>query len=328
MSRCALRLFAAIIAIPAIITHAQNSSAFGKPLAGNGDVSRDVLTYEQLLGSKVPSSPVNDTSGFAIPENAAEPSEMFEGTLTLSNPATNGGFHQISDIFRSIPVTDSPWKHLAPFSYQFTQSGSYLVPTVQGLSISGSPVWNYIIGPGRVWQESGDRGYMRASLPFALVQRNQNCVHNGEMTFLFSQKKSPNISPVYYQITQETCYPMKFDLWGSISAVYKAGAVSDGEKIVREQAAEVARRLPTKPFEALTIDFPQAAFNLQAFSDAYKDPANITTYGLVFHGINYVSGCRTRFGEYAFCSDMRVPSYSIAKSVFAGVALMHLGQLY
>ena len=29
-----------------------------------------------------------------------------------------------------------------------------------------------------------------------------------------------------------------------------------------------------------------------------------------------------------FAPDMRVPSYSIAKSAFAGVALMRLGQLY
>ena len=48
----------------------------------------------------------------------------------------------------------------------------------------------------------------------------------------------------------------------------------------------------------------------------------------MIHGTNYVSGCPTRSGEYAFCGEMRVPSYSIAKSAFAGVALMRLGQIY
>ena len=72
-----------------------------------------------------------------------------------------------------------------------------------------------------------DQGYARASLPFALIQRNQNCVHNGEMTFLFSNSATPNISNVYYQITQETCYPMKFDMWGMISAQYTPGAVPE-----------------------------------------------------------------------------------------------------
>jgi hypothetical protein len=54
----------------------------------------------------------------------------------------------------------------------------------------------------------------------------------------------------------------------------------------------------------------------------------MTAFGLVFNGINYVSGCQTRYGEYAYCENMRLPSYSTAKSAFAAVALMHLGQKY
>jgi hypothetical protein len=49
---------------------------------------------------------------------------------------------------------------------------------------------------------------------------------------------------------------------------------------------------------------------------------------VVIGGTNYSAGCQTRFGEYAFCEEMRLPSYSIAKSAFAGVALMRLGELY
>jgi hypothetical protein len=68
--------------------------------------------------------------------------------------------------------------------------------------------------------------------------------------------------------------------------------------------------------------------NLSTFLRAYKDAEQVTTFGLVINGVHYASGCRTRSGEYAFCADMRLPSYSIAKSAFAGVALMRLGQLY
>jgi hypothetical protein len=54
----------------------------------------------------------------------------------------------------------------------------------------------------------------------------------------------------------------------------------------------------------------------------------MTTYGLVFNGVNYVSGCATRYGQYAYCGVMRVPSYSTAKSAMASMSLMRLGQKY
>ena len=83
-----------------------------------------------------------------------------------------------------------------------------------------------------------------------------------------------------------------------------------------------------KSFSALATDFPGKNLDLTSIRNGYKHPEDITTYGLVFRGVHYSSGCPTRFGEYAFCEEMRLPSYSIAKSVFAGVALMRLGQLY
>jgi len=297
-------------------------------LPGKSDVSRTELTHKQLFEGTGPLTPVDDTAGFAIPANGAEPTESFEGTLTLKDLATNGTFTKFDDLFRIIPDGDSAWKHLPAFSFQFVQSGNYLIPAVQGLAITGSPAWNYIIGPGRVWRESSDDGYMRAALPFAIVQRNQNCVHNGEMTFLFSNTKSPKASNVYYQITQETCYPMKFNLWGIALATYIPGPVPGAASLKEVHAAELSHRLPTKPFEALAADFPHAGINPSAFLSAYKHPEDVTTYGLVIHGVNYTAQCRTRSGEYAFCGEIRLPSYSIAKSVFAGVALMRLGQLF
>lgn len=298
-------------------------------ITGSSEVQRSVLTRDQLFAKKAPPKPVDDAAGFAVPAGAAEPSRTFEGTLTLNDVASNGNFSPIADVFKLIPAIDSPWKHLAPFHFQFVQSGGDLIPVEQGLAIvNDSPTWNYILGPGRVWNEKSDHGYTRASFPFALVQRNQNCVHNGEMTFLFQNAASPNISNVYYQITQETCYPMKFNLWGMISATYTPGPVAGDSLIIANHKMELERRIPTKPFADLAKDFPDAHVDFAAFTAAYKHPENVTAYGLFFRGTNYVSGCPTRSGEYAFCSDMRVPSYSIAKSAFAGVALMRLGQLY
>src|SRR5208283_4120230 len=300
----------------------------GDPISGKGNVHRSVLTYRQLFSNSSPTAPVADSDGFALPANAAAPSQTFEGTLTLSEPESSGSAQILRDDFGDDSASNSPWRHLPSFSFQFVQNGSYLIPVQQGLVITGNAAWNYIVGPGRVWREKSDKGYMRASLPFALVERNQNCVHNGEMTFLFNRKKSPNISKVRYQVPQETCLYFKLDLWGQLAASYAPGSVSNDQALENTEAAEVANRLPTKPFSALATDYPNSGIDIANFTQGFHSPADITTYGLLINGVNYVSGCQTRYGSYAFCDNMRLPSYSTAKSSFAGLAMMWLGRQY
>jgi len=300
----------------------------GDPLGRDGNVNRSVLTYSQLFSNMAPAAPVDESGGFALPANAAAPSQAFEGRLTLSNPTAKGGSQILRNDFAYDTARNSPWRHLASFSFQFVQNGSYLIPAQQGLAITGSPAWNYIIGPGRVWQETSDNGYMRASFPFALIERNQNCVHNGEMTFLFNSTKKPNISKVRYQVTQETCMYFKLNMWGQLSATYAPGRAENDQALQNAEAAEVANRLPTKPFSALATDYPNSGISIANFTQGFKSPADITAYGLFINGVNYVGGCQTRFGAYAFCDNMRLPSYSIAKSSFAGLAMMWLGQQY
>ncbi|MGB0047759.1 MAG: hypothetical protein WBP70_09950, partial [Terriglobales bacterium] len=291
-------------------------------------MNRSVITYEELFSNVAPSAPVDDSAGFALPANAAPPSQLFEGTLTLSDTESGGGAEILRDDFADDNASNLAWRHLPRFSFQFVQNGSHLIPTRQDLVITGNAAWNYIVGPGRVWRDSGDRGYMRASLPFALIERNQNCVHNGEMTFVFNRSKRPNISRVRYQVTQETCLYFKLNMWGQLAAIYAPGRLADKEAIENVEAAEVAHRIPTKPFGALATDFPNSGIDITNFTRGFKSPADITTYGLLINGVNYVSGCQTRYGSYAFCDNMRLPSYSTAKSSFAGVAMMWLGQQY
>jgi hypothetical protein len=85
--------------------------------------------------------------------------------------------------------------------------------------------------------------------------------------------------------------------------------------------------LPTKPMSAIATDYPGSGFN-EANLTSGLTATHLTWYGLLINGINYISGCNTRYGVYAFCDSMRVPSYSTAKSAFNSVALMRLGQKY
>jgi hypothetical protein len=300
----------------------------GDPLSGNGNVNRSVLTYRQLFSSTAPTAPVDDSGGFALPANAAAPSQAFEGTLTLLKPTTSGSSQILRNDYGYNTAGNSAWRHLASFSFQFVQNGSYLIPAQQGLAITGSTAWNYIVGPGRVWQETSDNGYMRAAFSFALVERNQNCVHNGEMTFLFNSRKRPNISKVRYQVMQETCLYFKLNMWGQLAASYTPGSVANDPALENAEAAEVASRLPTKPLSALAKDYPNSGIDIANFTQGFHSLADITTYGLFINGTNYVSSCQTRYGTYAFCDNMRLASYSLAKSSFAGLAMMWLGQQY
>ena len=294
----------------------------GDPLTGNGNVTRTLLTYNDLFNGSS-SAPVDD-SAFALPVNAAMPDHAFEGRLELSNEATSGGFSEIKDSFAYTGNGDHPRKHLPEFSFEFVQNGSHLIPATQGLIYTGHPNWNYIIGPGRVWKENSDNGYSRASFPFAVVERNANCTHNGVMTFLFNNS---GISKVRYQITQETCAYYKVNLWGQLTGTYTAYAVTNAATLKANHATEVANRLPTKPISALASDYPASGVNVSVFGSGVT-PAHMTFYGVVYNGVNYVSGCNTRYGTYAFCENMRASSYSTAKSSFASIALMRLGQKY
>lgn len=303
----------------------------GDPLTGSGAVSRTLLPYSQLTSAANPGAPVDDAA-FALPAAAAPPQYTFEGTLQLVAPGGAGGF-------KSVKSCTGCGKHLPPTSIDLVQNGSHLIPAVQGLVITGDTqsgsTYNLIVGPGRAWSENGDTGaagtFSRAALPFALVDRNQNCVHNGELSFLFN---ATTVSEVAYQVTTETCQLHQFTMWGQLAATYTPHTVAGDLAIENAEAAEVADRMPTKPLSALATDYPSAGLNLATFGSGIT-PSAMSAYGVVYKGVNYVAdgtsankGCQTRYGTYAFCEDMRLPSYSTAKSAFAGLSMARLVQDY
>jgi hypothetical protein len=144
--------------------------------------SRRVLSYDQLMGNFDPGSPV-DESAFTMPEHAQPAIYKFEGRLELI------GEDSVGDIFvhKGDPNVDPDVYHLPEFNFAFVQSGNYFIPEQRGLIITDHPNWNYLIEPGRAWQEVGDNDYSRVSFPFALSWKGSNAIFNGVMTFLFNQ---------------------------------------------------------------------------------------------------------------------------------------------
>ena len=276
---------------------------------------RSLLTYADLMDGFEAASPV-DESELTPPTGAAPAQHTFEGRLELFVEDANVQMEmlrgELEPEYRSLPV----------FEIEFVQVDGYLVPTQRGSVVPEQPAWNYIIEPGRVWQEAGDQGFSRASFPFALVVKGGNATFNGTMTFLFNDQQ---VSQVWYQVTQETTSYTRVNMWGLLEAVYHAEALENSEQVRAAFEAELANRFPTRPIEALAEDYP--GVDISAFGRGVT-PEHMTWYGFVVNGVNYVGGCQTRYGIYPYCESMRATSYSTAKSAFVSVALMRLAQLY
>jgi hypothetical protein len=285
---------------------------------------RAAIPYDALMSASKASAP-SDMAAFAPPADALPPSNVFEGRLALDAGTTSDTFQTFKDQYGDATANNGAAQHLPPFDFDFVQSGDALIPVRRGAIPSSHPEWEFILEPGRVWDQPGDHGMTRAALPFALEERNANCMHNGVLTFLFG--KGGAGSRVEYQIASETCFYFKFNMWGSAVAHYSPGTISNAKTIKENYRREIADRLPTKPIEDLPKDIHGA--DPSQFGSPFEVPADdMTAYGVVANGVNYVGGCQTRFGAYPYCDVLDLPSYSLAKSIYAGVVAMRMALLY
>jgi hypothetical protein len=112
-------------------------------------------------------------------------------------------------------------------------------------------------------------------------------------------------------------------MWAALKASYVPGAVAERAAALAVHHAEVAHRLPQRSLAQLAQAYPSVSVADLAIGAAGAR----TVYGLVVDGVNYVSACHTRAGDYPYCAVLDLPSYSTAKSAFAAVALMRLQAL-
>jgi hypothetical protein len=142
------------------------------------------------------------------------------------------------------------------------------------------------------------------------------------LTFLF--RSDGTTSRVAYQLVSETCIWLKADLWGVLELSYTPGDVGLRDKVVERHRQDVANRLPVRAIEKIDADYP----GIRAAGFEPPSPEHATVWGLLIDGRHYMGGCQTRHGRYPFCDVIDLPSYSTAKSLFAGLAFMHLSQLH
>ncbi|MCJ7695191.1 MAG: beta-lactamase family protein [Anaerolineaceae bacterium] len=277
--------------------------------------SRSILTYSDLITGFNPLGILGEAA-VTIPEDATPSPHTFEGYLELLDESTNGEAEVYSGSF------PEKYKHLPEFNFAFVKWKDYLIPVQRGLIISNASTYNFILEPGRIWQESEDQSWSRASLPFSLVFKGNNSMLSGTLTFLFNGQ---TVSKAWYQITQEVTTNTKADLWGLLDAEYHAASLPNADNVRQSFQAELANRFPTQPISDLAGLYPD--IDLSAFGSGVP-PQHMAWYGVIVDGVNYLGGCQTRAGTYPYCEWMRQPSYSVAKSTFPALALMRLTQVF
>ncbi|MEM7780042.1 MAG: hypothetical protein AAF697_06600 [Pseudomonadota bacterium] len=253
------------------------------------------------------------TSHFAPPADPQVPADDHSGVLRVESGKADH-FDINTNLFRmrraSLDLDTIP-----PLEIALVQDGARMIPVQRG-PIRGSHIhWEWIVQPGTIWETDG--GETRLSLPVALTERNANCVHNGLLTLTLDEPQTT----ADFQIASETCAYFKVDMTAQLDASFDMQAVPDAEVITRADLRERTARLPTRPISELP-------FRDQLASSSEVEPEAITGFGIVLDGTHYVSACPTRAGLYPFCDEMVLPSYSWAKSIFAGIAAMRMEKLY
>lgn len=257
--------------------------------------------------------------GFASPDNASAAHHAFSGKLRFDG-AVAARLQVHADVFGILP--DAASFRLPPLNAKLVAWDGLLLPEQRTPMANAASTWEFILLPGRTWREPGAR-FDRGALPFALFEKNANCLHYGVMAFDYDAERLR--SPLLWQIAGETCAYLKFDASGTEQARYEPGPVAGADGIVADYRAERAARLPRVPLDTLPAHY--AAAMPAAFAHESEVPrADLTAFGFVIDGTHFAGPCVTRAGPYPYCDELPLPSYSLAKSLVAGLGLMRAEQ--
>jgi hypothetical protein len=266
-----------------------------------------------------------DFAEFQRPRNAAASSNRFSGRLTLSTETQRNHFVLLVDEFGLADMDIPGMQDLPPFDFEFVQAHGHLIP-LDRMPVSGEHLWwEYILEPGPVWDEPGDNGLTRAVIPFSLKERNADCIHNGVMSFLFRDDGA--VSKLAVQIVSQTCKYLHFELSALLNITYEPYELANQASVADSFLTEAANRMPQRQIDALDEDYPHAnPSNFGSVADIQRE--DMTVFGFIIDGVHYTGGCATPFGDYPYCNYLALPSYSTAKSLFGGLALMRAEKVF
>ena len=274
---------------------------------------RDKIIADDLWADKYKGDgPVNND--YFMPFGNAEPAlHEFSGTLTIASSKMS-----YRSIWASENLISFPELKLHFFTYQ-----DHLVPIERNKLLKNEKSnWYIVLAPGRIWSEPGDKGYSRASFPFTLVHYKMSQTHNGLATFLFNDK---HVSALRFQIVQEADPGEKFDAWGQTDMRYMPSPLPDRIALTKQFVTELAQQTPIHSWTELEQTYDPKILDT---IDGIHNRENITLSGLIIDDVVYARPCRTRYGDYPYCDQMRHGFYSISKSFGAMLSMLRLAQKY
>jgi len=283
--------------------------------------SDDKTVTDILAGHAAYKKPV-DFANFQVPSEAPSFVGRQAGTLKLTAQLSDG-FEVVADPSKIAKNSKFKLWDLPGFTFDFVVNSADIIPVRRGAIESNHPYFEWILEPGKVWKTP--KGLVRFSLPVALMERGANCIHTGVLMGTLSASGSPEKAML--QIGSETCLYFKFNKWALLQSQWIEKPLPSSSTVVENYREEVANRLPVQPITELSSLHP--ALTEDALSqNTLIDPSDMTLFGAVVDGIHYVSDCDTRLGAYPHCDVLPLPSYSVAKSLVAGLGLLRLEKLY
>ena len=184
--------------------------------------------------------------------------------------------------------------------------------------------WGVILSPGKIWSEASDEGSLRVALPFVLTDRLRSQTHNGIATFLYNPNDS-QVSKFRFQVIQETASYFQHHFWGQLDLTLENVAVDDltPMKALFNHYLDAIPKIES--WQALSALTPKENVNAIVSDQKGEDYSSI---GLHYQDTLYLQTCPTQYGDFPFCAQMRHGSFSVAKSMGAGMLLMWLSHKY
>ena len=284
----------------------------------------ELLPAQAFEAARVADAPTANAA-FA-PGDGALPAPAFTGVLKI-HPAR----------MQTLPVLQQPLiqgrdaRIFPGVQLEFFTIGDVLVPVQRGEMVresgAGSPpsYWRVIPQFGKVWREKADGDWSRAAFPVMLVNDTENHAHQGLATFLYRPGQVTGLAIQFIQQTGPYLIKQYFVAWGFAPVELAAGDSGRLEARRTQAQAELADRLPAKPWSELLKTVPPGT--LDGFGGPLYPKWQVAG-ALVRGGTLYYQEAATPYGPYPYPLEMRFGVRSVTKSVFAPLALLRLAQVY
>ncbi|HEY7887229.1 MAG TPA: hypothetical protein VIC29_03285 [Steroidobacteraceae bacterium] len=214
----------------------------------------------------------------------------------------------------------------------FVSNGDVLVPLQRGQIVAEHgpaevpSYWSVIPQFGRIWRDPSEDGpWSRAAFPLMLVSDTENHAHQGVATFRYQGRE---VSELQFQFAQQTApylLQQHFIGWGRVRMKFAPLAGREAARHRASAQAELARRLPHRPWADLLREAP--AHSLDGFGGPVLERWRVIA-ALVRDGTIYHQESSTSYGDYPYPLEMRFGVRSVMKSIGAPLALLRLAQVY